>query len=103
MRSNDAAPRSYERDAPSPPDASKKQKAQPRGGAFCKTDIRRNLDAQAPRAQDQDAWRLSAAFLPVRLSLTISYVTFWPSSRPESPERWTAEICTNTSAPPSSG
>src|SRR5690606_22790121 len=44
------------------------------------------------------------AFGPLpRLSGSVSKVTFWPSSRPDRPDAWTAEMCTNTSFWPSSG
>ena len=43
-----------------------------------------------------------AAFVLPR-SWAMSKLTRWPSFSPESPERSTALICTNTSGPPSSG
>ena len=46
--------------------------------------------------------RFSAAIFPSRPE-TRSNVTFWPSSRPGSPDRSTALICTKASLEPSSG
>ena len=45
--------------------------------------------------------RFAAAALP--RSICTSYLIFWPSFNPPRPARSTAEMCTNTSLPPSSG
>src|ERR1700731_1922767 len=51
--------------------------------------------------RDQTALRLIARALP--RSIPNSNVTFWPSFSPRKPADCTAEMCTNTSLPPSWG
>ena len=67
------------------------------------SDARRQYIRGRQQRCAQTALSCSAADLPVRRSCAISKLTFWPSTRLLRPERSTAEIWTNTSAPPWSG
>ena len=55
------------------------------------------------RSCDQAATRLPAELRPVRLSVTISKETFWPSFSVRRPARSTAEMWTKMSLLPLSG